>query len=88
MAQSIPLNPDLVCYPFTGMVFNLSVSTSAHRDVMDYSACAVLALGDWEGGHLCLHELGLALDLQCGDLVIFRSDALTHFNLPHIGSRY
>lgn len=55
---------------------------------MDYSACAVLALGEWEGGQLCLHELGLALNLQCGDFVIFRSDILTHYNLPHTGSRY
>ena len=57
IVDAIPLNPDLPCYPFTGMVFNLSVSTSAHRDTMDLSACAVLALGSWEGGQLCLYEL-------------------------------
>ena len=88
VAESLPLNAALPFYPFTGMAFNVSVSTTGHRDVMDLSFCAVLALGEWEGGHLCLYELGLALDLQCGDFVIFRSDILTHFNLPHYGTRY
>ncbi|KLO10039.1 hypothetical protein SCHPADRAFT_536579 [Schizopora paradoxa] len=88
VAETLPLHSALPFYPFTGMAFNVSVSTTGHRDTMDLSVCAVLALGDWKGGHLCLHELGLALDLQCGDLVIFRSDILTHFNLPHYGTRY
>lgn len=87
IAESLPLHPTLHCRPFTGMVLNVSASTTSHRDTMDLSACAVLALGEWEGGHLCFHELGLALDLQCGDLVIFRSDLLTHYNLPHTGIR-
>lgn len=87
IADSLPLNPALPFFPFTGIEFNVSVSTTGHRDTMDFSVCAVFALGEWEGGHLCLHELGLAFDLQQGDLVIFRSDILTHFNLPHTGTR-
>lgn len=87
VVESLPLNAAVPCYPFTGMAFNVSVSTTGHRDTMDFSVCAVFALGEWEGGHLCLHELGLAFDLQCGDLVLFRSDILTHFNLAHTGTR-
>ncbi len=87
IAESLPLSQALPCFPFTGMAFNVSVSTTAHRDTMDLHLCAIFALGEWEGGHLCLHELGLAFDLQCGDLVIFRSNILTHFNLAHTGIR-
>ncbi len=69
------------------MVFNVSVSTTAHRDPMDLQFCVVFPIGEWEGGHLCVYELGLALQLSCGDLVIFRSDILTHFNLDYSGTR-
>lgn len=64
IAQSLPLSPALQCHPFTGMVFNVSVSTTGHRDTMDLLVCAVFAPGKWESGHLCLDELGLAFDLH------------------------
>ena len=54
---------------------------------MDFSFCVVIPFGKWEGGQLCLYELGLVLDLQAGDFVLFRSDIITHFNLEHTGKR-
>lgn len=88
VVEALPSNSDVVaCKPFTGMVFNVGVSTTAHRDPMDLQFCAVLPVGDWKGGELCLYELGLSLQLSSGDLVIFRSDILTHFNLAHTGKR-
>ena len=47
----------------------------------------VLPFGDWEGGQLVLHELGIALDLNHCDAVVFRSSLVTHFNLPFSGCR-
>ncbi|EPS92782.1 hypothetical protein FOMPIDRAFT_24283, partial [Fomitopsis schrenkii] len=66
--------------PFSNLVVNLNVATKAHRDVMDKEFCLVLAIGDFDEGDLCLHEPGLVLGLRNGDLAVFRSANITHFN--------
>ena len=85
--QALPLRSSVACWPFTGIVLNIGVSTNGHRDTLDLSLCLVLPIGEWTGGQLCMYELGLCFDLQNGDIVVFKSDMLTHFNLLHKGLR-
>jgi hypothetical protein len=44
-------------------------------------------ISDCEGGELCLYEPGVVLELKNGDVVLFDSAALTHFNLHFKGFR-
>lgn len=39
------------------------------------------------GGQLCLYEPGIVLESRDGDLVIFQSRKVTHFNLHFMGIR-
>lgn len=47
----------------------------------------MLPFGDWEGGELCLYEPGITLDLCAGDVVLFPSNQISHFNLCMEGYR-
>lgn len=66
---------------------NLRVSTWAHRDHGDKQLCVVIAFGKYTGGELCVYEIGLKFDLQMGDVLIFPSCDLTHFNMHFSGKR-
>lgn len=68
-------------------MLNISVSTHGHRDAMDKKICVVAPFGLWKGGELCLFEVGLVLKLKPGDVVIFPSCDITHFNLAFQGLR-
>jgi hypothetical protein len=87
-ADILPLNDVPVTYPFPGFVLNIQVATVAHLDGGDESSCVVIPSGTFTGGQLILYEAGLVLDLKAGDVVIFPSFKLTHFNLHFRGSRY
>ena len=78
---------DLPAFPFSGVVVNLCVSTTPHRDHSDTRMCIVIPFGEWEGGDLCLHELGLVIKLSPGDIFVFPSRKITHFNLHFTGTR-
>ncbi|TFK58677.1 hypothetical protein BDN72DRAFT_781767 [Pluteus cervinus] len=87
-ANSLPLASIPPAYPFTGLVLNLCVSTSAHKDINDESLCVVVPFGNkWTGGELCLFEPGLVVDLQPGDVIVFPSSQITHFNAHMNGER-
>lgn len=73
--------------PFSGFVLNFNAATSAHRDVGDKSLCAVFTFQQCIGGELCLYEPGIVLESRSGDLVVFRSHKVTHFNLHFEGIR-
>ncbi|KAH9913744.1 uncharacterized protein B0H18DRAFT_830823, partial [Fomitopsis serialis] len=60
-AEVLPGNASSLVHPFLSLVVNLNVATLAHRDKQDKSLCVVLAVGEFEGGELCLYEPGLAL---------------------------
>ena len=74
-------------HPFGGFVINLNVVTRCHRDVNDQSVCLIVVIGSHTGGELCLLEPGLVLRLRNGDIVIFPSGHITHFNLHYHGIR-
>ncbi|EPS96417.1 hypothetical protein FOMPIDRAFT_1130348, partial [Fomitopsis schrenkii] len=84
-ASLLPDNCASAVRPFVGLVINLNVSTLAHRDAKDDSICLVLAIGDFDGGELCLYEPGLLVPLRHGDFVVFPSCSVTHFNLCYTG---
>ena len=87
-ADVLPAGGTCPAYPFGGFVINFNVSTRIHRDGEDLRFCVVLVLTDGcEGGDLCFLELGLRLGLRHGDIVVFRSDILSHFNLHFKGKR-
>ena len=63
------------------------MSTKAHRDEKDLEACAVLVIGNHRGGDLVFYEPGLVFPLKEGDLIVFFSGKITHFNLVFKGLR-
>lgn len=86
-ADILPGKQSSPAYPFGGFVININICTRAHRDMKDRSWCAVLPMGDFKGGELCFFEPGLVLELHPGDLLIFPSRYITHFNLHFTGKR-
>lgn len=86
-AEVLPGNACSAVHPFLSLVINLNVATLAHRDHQDKSMCVVLAVGDYEGGELCLYEPGLVLPLSNGDFAAFSSSRVTHYNLHFTGQR-
>ncbi|KIM74023.1 hypothetical protein PILCRDRAFT_14754 [Piloderma croceum F 1598] len=85
--EILPLNHMPVTYPFPGFVLNIRVCTDAHVDANDNTICVVIPFGTYKGGELVLYEAGLVLEIQEGDILIFPSHRLTHFNLHFIGVR-
>lgn len=47
----------------------------------------VIAISDCVGGGLGLEEPGFLADMDNGDMVIFKSASMTHFNLDYKGKR-
>lgn len=74
-------------HPFTSFVLNINVSTKAHRDGHDLLACLVMPIGDFTEGELVLNEPGLVVPLISGDMMVFPSCDITHFNLDYEGER-
>ncbi|KAJ7075365.1 hypothetical protein C8R43DRAFT_1054194, partial [Mycena crocata] len=85
--EHLPLDASSPAYPFGGFVLNISACTWAHRDKGDKRLCLVVPFGSFKGGQLCLFETGFSFDLQLGDVLIFPSADLTHFNLHFQGQR-
>ncbi|KAH9910184.1 uncharacterized protein B0H18DRAFT_1130546 [Fomitopsis serialis] len=63
-ASILPNHQQSLVNPFVGLVINVNVATYAHRDSKDDTVCVVLAVGNFEGGELCLHEAGLVIPLR------------------------
>lgn len=83
----LPFNTHCPSAPFSGVVINISVCTTAHRDGSDHRMCLVLPFGNWVGGELVIYELGLVLKLHPLGFVVFSSCDFTHFNLHFSGVR-
>ncbi|KAJ7273894.1 hypothetical protein C8J57DRAFT_1063015, partial [Mycena rebaudengoi] len=86
-ADVLPLNSASPMYPFAGFMINLRVVTDAHKDSKDAKWCLIIFINDGEGGHLCLHELGLKINGKTGNLLAFPSCWITHFNTHFEGLR-
>ena len=86
-ADVLPGNEASPVHPFGGFVLNINVVTRAHCDVKDLHVCLVLVIGQHTGGELCLVEPGLVLRLRNGDMALFPSGCITHFNLHYKGIR-
>ena len=86
-AEVLPVDGESPAAPFAGFVINFNVATSIHRD-NDRGFCVVLVVSEnCQGGALCLEELGIKLDLANGDVVIFPSQKISHFNTHFKGER-
>jgi len=73
---------------FTGYVVNLNVTTKIYRDANNKDICLVIVVtSDCEGGELCLMEPGLVLALHNGDVIVFPSCKISHFNQHYKGCR-
>jgi hypothetical protein len=83
----LPLNQSPTSYPFASFVVNVQASLEAHKDGGDDTLCVTIPFGKWTSGRLVLHEAGIVLDLSVGDVVIFPSCYITHFNLDFDGVR-
>ena len=83
----LPCNDTSPVYPFTGFVLNINVTTLAHRDPEDERLCLLLIISDCEGGELCFLEPGFVFALKLGDVIVFPSTKLTHFNTHFSGYR-
>ncbi|KZT54497.1 hypothetical protein CALCODRAFT_418249, partial [Calocera cornea HHB12733] len=83
LVQKVPLNTELPCYPFPSFVVNYYCCVEGHRDDQDPEGgvCVLLVFGSFTGGQIVLHEPGIVLEVEAGDIVIFPSMRLTHFNL-------
>ena len=66
---------------------NLNISTRIHRDWKDHRICLVIVFSDCEGGDLAFMEPGIVFSLNSGDMIIFPSAKISHFNLHFKGKR-
>jgi len=85
--KNLPMNDHPPFYPFSGIVINMNAVSTIHRDEKDEDWCALIIMQDGEGAELCLLEPGLVLTLKTGDLVLFPSKYISHFNLHFTGKR-
>ncbi|KAJ3504382.1 hypothetical protein NLJ89_g7963 [Agrocybe chaxingu] len=56
--------------PWGGIVTNLNVSTTFHRDWKDWDICAVMVISECKGGAIVYHEIGLVVEAGNGDFMI------------------
>ncbi|TFK79589.1 hypothetical protein K466DRAFT_465735, partial [Polyporus arcularius HHB13444] len=82
-AEILPGNERSPSYPFSGFVLNLNACTKVHRDAKALHACLVMAFGEFDDGELCLVEPGFVVDLRSGDMTVFQSNKVSHFNLRY-----
>lgn len=85
--EELPGRQRPLAAPFSNLVVNLNVASKAHRDCMDKEFCLVMPIGDFVEGDLCLQEPGLVLALKNGDIAVFPSGRITHFNRHFRGYR-
>jgi hypothetical protein len=88
-ANILPAGGFSPAYPFSGFVINFNVCTKIHRDINDKTLCIVMAISskDCQGGDICFLETGIRLELFSGDMVLFPSKRISHFNMDFRGER-
>ncbi|RPA80109.1 hypothetical protein BJ508DRAFT_327602 [Ascobolus immersus RN42] len=71
-------------WPFCMMALNRNYLSLPHKDLNDYikGFCLLHCWGDFKGGDLTLRELRLRIPFSKGQVLLFRSALLTHWNQP------
>lgn len=71
--QILPGNTATHVPLFTGIffVFNVNVLNYEHHNQGDLDICAMISIGDFEGGELVIVEPGLVVCAHQGDLILF-----------------
>ena len=79
---------------FGGLFFSLAVKEGGSRlvylDWLDHPwtyAQLILAGEGWEGGELCLPQLGKKIPTYPGQVIAFMGRTLAHFAFPHRNGR-
>lgn len=85
VARVLPHQYAPIAGAFCGYVLNVNVVTRAHRDEHGTLLCLCFSLGDWVGGQLVIKELRLVFDNKPGEVIVFDSAYLTHFNMHYKG---
>lgn len=75
--------------PFFGVFASCGVNydkscSNRHRDDKNIGYCAVMGMGEYDpadSGQLVLEELQLIFEIGPGDIIIFPSGLITHWNL-------
>ena len=83
----LPLNHSPITYPFASMVLNVQASSKAHKDQRDKIYCVTVPFGQYTEGELVFYEPGVVIEAVVGDIIIFPSCNITHFNLEFEGIR-
>jgi len=68
-------------------VVNVQCGLKLHQDRRDVGICAVIPLGEFEGGALGFSEFNLGFGLKMGDFALFYSMDYYHSAMPFIGRR-
>jgi len=87
LIEALPNCDTSPVHPFSGFVLNVNVSLCIHRNWGDEDICLVLVLSDCVGGELCLLEPGVVLKSNTGDIIIFKSADISHFNFHYTSKR-
>ena len=86
--ESLPFHHQASIAPFGGFVLNIRACTKAHWDHLDaQNICVLLFLGNWKGGDLILYEPSLRFTVSRGDILMFPSAKIMHFNMHYEGLR-
>lgn len=69
-------------------MINFNMATKIHRDEKDKNFCVIIVISEnCRGGDLCLEELGVKFSLASGDVIIFPSEKISHFNTHFKGGK-
>src|SRR5271154_874784 len=84
LAEADPLNTH--CFVRHYLLINML--TTPHWDLMDPPRgwVAMVVVGDYSAGELCIPELGIALPYRSGDVVYIRSWMVLHFIKKYVGN--
>eukprot|EP01117_Protostelium_nocturnum_P019441 TRINITY_DN8434_c0_g1_i1.p1 TRINITY_DN8434_c0_g1~~TRINITY_DN8434_c0_g1_i1.p1 ORF type:complete len:337 (-),score=32.69 TRINITY_DN8434_c0_g1_i1:7-1017(-) len=74
---------------YPGFAMNKEVGTIPHIDSGDlkHGLCAVISFGEFVGGDLCMFETKTVFPFLRGQIIIFRSTNLHHWNKQYTGNR-
>lgn len=84
----------LVCkIPFSTIQINKDLQCCAHRDNHNSGlGSTLISFGDFQGGEICIQENENSSTFNVYSAkyqpIQFRGDKLTHYNLPHTGTKY